>query len=267
MEVKKFVTLLLCAVMSLPVCAKEKLTYGVFNHLGCQMGVGTEGFSLGVGSTLSPFFEVGLGYNIMPAFSIGGNLKLVNGLQASSAATGSVSQLNTVRVKGELDRITFDAKLYFYPFGSAANLFVVGGVSFGGGRLAKISGHSEDVKAWYEQYGQEYGGTIEAVLGKSALKVTRTGDLEAEVRVKKVRPYIGAGFGRFVPKRSIGLRVEAGVQFTGKLKLFQDGNQLEYEDLLKGALQEWSGNDRLSKLVDKMKIYPVLKLSVTCRLL
>ena len=66
-----------------------------------------------------------------------------------------------------------------------------------------------------------------------------------------------------MPKKGIGVRLEAGVQFTGKLKVYQGDKQINYESLLKSAEKEMTGDDRISKLVDHTRFYPVLKLTLT----
>ena len=279
--------------------------------VGAEIGVGTEGFRLGLGMGLTPFIEIDVGLNYMPAITISGNMHFRNSTitippstppsstapdpppppppppapaaPAPSApapddpppsatipdasASGKTYHLNTVRVEGKFDRLSFDAKLYLYPFGSAASFFLVGGVSAGGGRLAWLNGHSDEAQRIYEenreyfdqQIGQ-YEDMVETVVGKTALSLAKNGNVAGEVRVPKVRPYVGLGFGRMVTDDGVGARLEAGVEFTGKLKVYQGNIELDYQDYLERA------DNNLAKLMDRMRVYPVLKLTLTGRL-
>ncbi|MBO7140711.1 MAG: hypothetical protein J6W19_09105 [Prevotella sp.] len=238
-------------------------------YAGAEIGIGTEGFRLGLGSAITPFLEVDLGVNYMPAITVSGNMYFKNATVTIPTEDGQSNtyNLNTVKVEGKFDRVTFDAKLYVYPFGSAASFFVVGGVSAGGGRLAWLNGHSDEAKRIYDEnkdyfdsHAGEYEEMVEAVVGKTALTLAKNGNVAGEIRVPKVRPYVGAGFGRMVTPNGIGARLELGVEFTGKLKVYQGDMEIDYQDYLERA------NNNLAKLMDRMRVYPILKLTLTGRL-
>ncbi len=244
----------------------DDYNYGLFKHMGAEMGIGTEGFTLGLATALTPFFEFGMSVNYMPAINISGNMNFKNSTVNIPKADGSgmnTYQLNTIKVTGKFDRLSFNAKLYLYPFGPGTTFFVAGGVSAGGGRLAKLHGHSDEVKQIYDDYAGEIGeyeSQIKAVVGKNTLDMAANGDVQAEVRIHKVRPYVGAGIGRIVTRNYTGLRLEAGVQFCGKIKVYQEDRQVPYEDYLERA------DNKLAKLVDRLTFFPVVKLTVTGRL-
>ena len=238
-------------------------------YAGAEIGISTEGFRLGIGTAITPFIELGVGVNYMPAITISGNMRFKNTTVTIPTDNGQIKtyHLNTIKVEGKFDRVTFDAKLYLYPFGSAANFFVAGGVSAGGGRLAWLNGHSDEAKYIYDENRDyferevgQYEEMIEAVVGKTALSLAKNGNVSGEIRVPKVRPYVGAGFGRMVSPDGVGARIEAGVEFTGKLKVYQGDQELDYQSYLERA------DNSLAKLMDRMKVYPVLKLTLTGRL-
>lgn len=240
--------------------------YGVFNHGGVEIGVGTEGFRLGLGAAITPFLELGVGVNYMPGFTISGNMKFKNSTVTIPAADGQFNtyHMNSIKVEGKFDRVTFDAKLYLYPFGAGATFFVAGGVSMGGGRVAWLNGHSDEAeriysenKDYFDQHINQYETLVEAVVGKTALSLAKNGNVSGEIRVPKVRPYAGLGFGRMVPRSGVGIRLEAGVEFTGKWKLYQGDMELDYQEMLERA------DNGLAKLTDRMKIYPVLNITIT----
>ena len=94
------------------------------------------------------------------------------------------------------------------------------------------------------------------------IKIDREGNAEGEIRVNAVRPYVGLGYGRLVPKGRVGFRVELGCQFMGKMKVYQDDQELDVDKALKDK-----GSDDISKIIDKLTVYPVLKFTLTGRIL
>lgn len=240
--------------------------YGSFRHAGAALGLGTEGFSLNMATAVTPFFELGVGVNYMPAIFIGGDMDFKNSTISIPKTDGSgmnTYNLGKMKVEGDFHRLTFDAKVCLYPFGPGTTFFVAGGVSVGSERLAKLKGHSDEVKRIYDDYSGyigQYEEEIKTVVGKTALSMAANGDVVGEIRLHNVRPYIGVGAGRIVTRNYTGIRLEAGVQFCGKVKVCQDGSELPYQDFLERA------DNRLAKLVDRMDFYPVLKLSVCGRL-
>lgn len=81
------------------------------------------------------------------------------------------------------------------------------------------------------------------------------------VKVNSFRPYLGLGFGRLIPKKRFGARFEIGAQFEGKPVVYADG----VGDLQKVIDQNTS--DDISKFMDWLQVYPVLKISLRGRIL
>ena len=98
------------------------------------------------------------------------------------------------------------------------------------------------------------------IIDKYNLPVDENGDANGEIRVKNFRPYLGIGLGgRAVPKGRLSFRTELGVQFHGKPKVTAGG-----QDLVEMARE--AGDDDISKVVDKLVIYPVIKLRLCGRI-
>ncbi|MEE1384691.1 MAG: hypothetical protein U0K29_01440 [Prevotella sp.] len=79
--------------------------------------------------------------------------------------------------------------------------------------------------------------------------------------MKNFRPYLGLGFGRMIPKKRVAVRFEMGAQFQGKPVIYADG----VGDLQKVVGQD--PDDDISKILDYVKVYPVIKLSIRGRIL
>ena len=159
-------------------------------------------------------------------------------------------------VKGKFSRTTFDFKIDCYPFANASSFFVTAGFSVGGDKLVKITGHNDDLKH-YNAQGREYNVEI----GDYQIPVDKNGDVAGGVKVKNFRPYLGLGFGRLIPKKRFGARFEIGAQFQGKPVVYADG----VGDLTK--VMDQDTDDDISKFMDWLQVYPVMKLSFRGRIL
>ena len=108
----------------------------------------------------------------------------------------------------------------------------------------------------------EFRQAVSANLAGYNLQFDDNYNVQGDIRCKKVRPYLGLGFGRLVPKNRLGMRLELGCQFMDKLKVYQNDTEIDINKALEDA-----GDDDLSKFVKDLKIYPVVKFSFTGRIL
>lgn len=235
---------------------------GIFNHVALNVGAGLEGVSVGVAAPVTNFLEVEAGVNIMPSFNISGDLDIPQ----VEIVPGIYTPANTkVNAEGSLSRTTVNLKAFVYPFGGNTKFFVAGGFSFGGKKIAKVSGSSEDLKKYAAQYPQYRDQILQAAsanLGGYNLSLNEDFEINGDIRCNSFRPYLGLGFGRAVPKNRIGFRFELGCQFMGRLKVYQDDQELNLDKILEDA-----GDDDISKIVKDIKVYPCLKFSIVGRIL
>lgn len=243
---------------------------GIFNHLSVNAGVGLEGISIGVAAPVTNFLEIEGGVSMIPAIKPTFDLN-IPGQTVTVTQNGMSATINTpdmkVNTEGNFKRTMGHIKAYVYPFGGSSKFFVVGGLSFGGKEIATVHGSSEDLKNYIAQYPSEYKQQILDAVGANLsgykLTLNENCEINGDVRCKNVRPYIGFGFGRTVPKNRIGFRFESGVQYMGTLKVFQDDQELDLDQILRDA----TGDDTVSKIVKNFKFYPCFKLSIIGRLL
>ncbi|MBM6993063.1 MAG: hypothetical protein I3J02_07360 [Prevotella sp.] len=250
---KHLVVLCLFLLNMLQVSAQENF-YGIFNRVGANLGVGTEGVTVGIATPLTPYLEMSMGLNIVPKINVKGTVDV----QSIYTSSSNIS-IGDVDVKGNFARTTFDFKVNCYPFGSHSTFFVATGLSFGGKTLAKLHGHSPDVEAYLAAYPNKQGDFVASV-GKYNIAFDENGDVDGTLDVKGVRPYVGLGFGRLIPKHRVGARFELGCQFHGKVKVMQNNQEVQMDNAE-------SNDDDFSKIVDKIRIYPVMKLSIVGRIL
>ena len=229
--------------------AQSSTEFGVANHVALGVGVGTEGIGIDAAVPFTKYLQARVGVNFIPKIN-------VNTTADVSGTVDGQSFDGQMDIKGKFSRTTFDVKLDCYPLGASNAFFVTAGVVFGGSDLLSISGHSDDLAQKVQQAGE-----LGIEIGDYQIPVDKNGDVSGGVRVNKVRPYVGLGYGRLVPKKRVGARIEIGAQFQGTPKVYADG----VGDLTKVVGQDT--DDDISKLMDWLKVYPVLKLSLRTRIL
>lgn len=253
------------------VMAQNEYKRGIFNHVGLNVGAGTEGISVGVAAPVTNFLEVEAGVNIMPSFKLSGDLDVdVNTDDLPPVPVPNVQYPSsaTIHAEGSFDRTTFNVKANLYPFGGGSKFFIAAGLSIGGEKIAEVTGSCDELRKFSEnnlhtpELKDQFRKAISANQGGYNLELDENYNLQGDIRCKNVRPYLGLGFGRLVPKNRIGMRLELGCQFMGKLKVYQNGNEIDINKALEDA-----GEDDLSKFVKDLKVYPVLKFSLTGRIL
>ena len=254
---KKFILTGLAMIMSLTsVMAQEEET-GVGNHLGWGVGLGTEGINVSIATDMTKYAELEFGVNWAPGFSrteSGGAFYKVKNTEGQWQRHG----VGDMDIKAKVNRATLDFKGSVYPFAAnenfASDLFVAVGVSFASKEIASLEGTLNPDK-------DAKGNDVDVRVGKYLLPLDKnangTYSANASARVNSVRPYLGLGYGRLVPKNNLGFRVELGCQFDGKVKLYK--NDEECELLSKYGFE--SANST-KKVMDFFSIYPVLKFSL-----
>lgn len=248
--------------------AQNEYKRGLFNHVGLNVGAGTEGISVGLAAPVTSFFEVEAGVNVMPSFKLSGDLDVdVNTSSLPQVPTVTYPTSATIHAEGSFDRTTFNVKANLYPFGGGTKFFIAAGLSIGGEKIAEVTGSCDELRKFSQslptqELKNEFRQAVSANLAGYNLQFDENYNVQGDIRCKKVRPYLGLGFGRLVPKNRLGMRLELGCQFMDKLKVYQNDTEIDINKALEDA-----GDDDLSKFVKDLKIYPVVKFSFTGRIL
>ena len=238
------------------------------NHVGINVGAGTEGISVGLAAPVTGFFELEAGVNVMPSFKLSGDLDVdVNTSSLPQVPTVTYPTSATIHAEGSFDRTTFNVKANLYPFGGGTKFFIAAGLSIGGEKIAEVTGSCDELRKFSQslptqELKNEFRQAVSANLAGYNLQFDENYNVQGDIRCKKVRPYLGLGFGRLVPKNRLGMRLELGCQFMDKLKVYQNDTEIDINKALEDA-----GDDDLSKFVKDLKIYPVVKFSFTGRIL
>ena len=248
--------------------AQKEYKRGFLNHVGINVGAGTEGISVGLTAPVTGFFELEAGVNVMPSFKLSGDLDVdVNTSSLPQVPTVTYPTSATIHAEGSFDRTTFNVKANLYPFGGGTKFFIAAGLSIGGEKIAEVSGSCDELRDFSQklptqELKDQFRQAVSANLAGYNLQFDENYNVQGDIRCKKVRPYLGLGFGRLVPKNRLGMRLELGCQFMDKLKVYQNDTEIDINKALEDA-----GDDDLSKFVKDLKIYPVVKFSFTGRIL
>ena len=267
-SMKKVILFLVVALFPLLHVSAQK-SLGYFNTFGVGLSVGTEGWGLNVAAPIGNHFDVSMGFDAVPAIKIKGDVKIEKSATTNLVyPNGNPFTLEEVEVEGNTSRVMGHVKFDYYPF-NRASWFIAAGFSYGGSRLIKLKGHSDDIKNYYQDWLAQ-GKTLEDVkinlgIADFELPVSENGDVDGYAKVSSFRPYLGIGWGRLVPKNRLAFRVELGAQFHGSPKLYYKNEDGVYEELKKEDYLD--KDDDFSKLIDKLKVYPVLKFSIHGRIL
>lgn len=224
----------------------DEADLGLFNHLSVGLNVGTTGIGIQAGTCVTKWLGIRAGLDIMPAIKIKPGVDVYYDTPAGE-------QSETVKLEGNMARTQGEFMVDVYPLGGS--FFVTAGMAFGGAKMFEVKGHSDKLASLSAE-----GVSIPYFdVDKYRVQFDRSGDVRANLEVNKVRPYLGIGFGsRAVPKRRVAFRAELGVQFHGHMKVVSDNVT---------TLSDYDNeNNDISKLVDKLTVYPVLKFCINGRI-
>ena len=135
------------------VMAQSDYKRGIFNHVGLNVGAGTEGISVGVAAPVTNFLEVEAGVNIMPSFKLSGDLDVdVNTSSLPQVPDFQYPTSATIHAEGAFDRTTFNVKANLYPFGGGSKFFIAAGLSIGGEKIAEVTGSCDELRDFSNKY-------------------------------------------------------------------------------------------------------------------
>jgi hypothetical protein len=100
---------------------------------------------------------------------------------------------------------------------------------------------------------------IGAELGDYFLEPDQNGQVNANIQVKKFRPYLGIGFGRAIPeKHRFACCFDMGVQFWGTPSVYVRDHKLSEQD--------FDGDDgKFLKAMSKVTVCPALSFRIVGR--
>ena len=233
------------ALFSMPVQAQDKVKeFGIFDHLSIGATLGTTGIGIDVAAPVTEYLQVRAGYNFFSGFKYKDDVKY--------RAKGQPTEKTEIEGKNYLS--TGKLLLDVFPFPKVP-FHVTTGFYIGTDEIIKAE-NTIPVYAFEEGEG--------LLIGDYIVGFDQDGFAKATIKVNKFRPYVGIGFGRAVPRGRFGVSGDLGIQFWGTPKVYekQTGKDLEVKKTDIG-----SDSDRYYDELTKIKVWPVLTIRLTGRIL
>lgn len=237
----------LLKAQDMEVAAKEKTGKVKFmDHLSVSVEAGTVGFGLEVATTLHPNFMLRAGFSMLPLSQnidakvyfygaddhfndiVKDNPQIEQALRKRGLPINSKEIPNEVKIKDKLKMYNGKILVDYYPR-AKKRFHVTAGVYLGGRNFETFTGQmpSEYMEAVHvmntflpedEQFMPAIWDGDWLILNY-LVEASPSGKVNYAWRVNPVKPYIGIGGGRAVPKKRIGCQFDLGVMFQGKAKM------------------------------------------------
>ena len=248
----------------------EQDDYKFFNHLNAGISLGFDGIGIDVAAPLTYNFAVRAGYTFMPRIKYNTSIDLEDNVAFMT---------NEVDLTGKLKMGDFHLLVDYYPF-KKSSFHVTAGAYIGGSTIATIQNKKPFVKEGYwGNSGIELGTTHSLAEQYTMISEAETGDAKMDMKVNVFKPFVGVGFGRAVSKGRVGVQFDLGVQFWGSPKLytnvkyfdFKEGDYVtRFEKLERGRItspnSDYQDLKDAAKIIEKICVYPVLKIRVNGRI-
>jgi hypothetical protein len=185
-----------------------------------------------------------------------------------------------VDLEGKLNMGDFKLLIDWYPFRSSS-FHATAGFYIGRGTVVEVTNKRPFIKDGYDA-GIELGdasSTVNYGMSRYTLKPDENGNLKVEAKVNGFKPYLGIGFGRAVPKGSVGVQFDLGVQFWGKPEVHGNMEYIEpstgqvvtrYEKINKNRIisqnKDYQDLKDAIKTIEKIGVYPVLNIRINGRI-
>ena len=236
----------------------------IFTHLGAGISIGTDGVGIEVAAPCTPYLGIRAGISFIPKISFS-----VNDIEYDRNVPNYDAKAD---VDASIRKIDGKFLVDIYPFGNKFSFHVTGGFFAGTNKLVTAS-FKEDPQ-------EPIGGGIVKKIGQAEWLVEAVNHkVDFRLTHNTVKPYVGIGFGRMVPKpdKRIGVSCDIGVQFHGrpafegyatahtasgdKHKWVElEGKDFDFGDDFKDDI------DDVLDIVHKVTIWPVLNVRITGRI-
>lgn len=268
---KKLLSLLL--LLAIFASAQAKTPHLRFFHFGIGANAGTNGLGLDASIGLGRFVQVRAGYTFGHPMAFERNVgvydeasAIVNAMNINNPDFSARDYSSDVKARFKPHLNTAHALVDIYPLGRFH--FTVGAY-FGQHSIVELTCSDPITKTmgydnlYIMAYNEIYPGLniqpIGLELDGHVFAPDATGNLYGEMRVQKVRPYVGIGWGRAVPRRSrIGFSLDLGVQYWGKPEYYCNGEPV---------LTNGESESGLWSTLGRSPVYPVVTLRLCGRLL
>ena len=277
---KKSILLLAVLLTTLGASAQRYDDSWMLNHFSVGAGLGIiNGASIEMALPVTPYLAVRGGYNFM------NNLKgsnRFNMVEHGSANHYLPNIPRKVELESKLKLSAAHVLVDLYPSKNSSFHFT-GGAYFGSDNIVRAyNKDKEDIAALksvyefnnrigsYEFVPDDLGGSVGVMvngtervgleMGDYLLEPDKNGQIDVRIKVQKVRPYVGLGFGRAVPmKHRVACAFDMGLMIWGKPEVYLN-NKKATDIGLDGK------DDNFLKSVSKVNVGPIISFRVSGRI-
>lgn len=225
-----------------------------FNQVALTAGLTTLGITLEAVTPLNNHFNLKAGLNY---FSYNTGQRYISLNDPNGALHQAFGQDVSYRMRGEAKNIHAHLVVDFYPYKKGL-LYFSGGFYFGrtklkaSGIITNRDGSPAQLQPPYEWPELEFNG--------QKIDITN-GQLNAELTLgNTVKPYLGIGLGRAIPRRRLGVKLEVGLLLAGKYTLKQNGVDVETVTTRVDNFED------INSTMKVFEYYPMLKVQLNYRL-
>ena len=269
-------SVLLCGTIAFTsVSAQEDIK--AFQHLGIGLELfSTTGFGLELATPLNSHFTLRGGISLFPykfsdKFEMEGASNILNEVdqvindnpavksELANIGITRASEINTSpEVTLSLGLVNGKILLDFYPSKRGA-FHLTGGAYIG---KSALLGMDVDMNQAVRVFNiMEKHGVIDFLddpfMDGYDFTVRDLSNVNAALSIKSVKPYLGIGFGRAVPKRRVNVNFELGALFWGTPEITSKNQNIQ--KFIDAQMEEMGD---MSDLLKKFTIYPVMSLKI-----
>ena len=240
-------------------------------HYSLSAGVGTTGITVDAGTMFTDYVGIRAGMDFMPKIKYSTRLSMSQINQTKDVDMSIIpEEMQRVEVQGTLHNTTGHTLVDVYPFAGRGFHLTLGAYLRSDEKIVTVDCEENELLKKLADLNARRGpyAAIPDSYGQAAVKLgdynimpDDDGNANAYIRTKKVRPYVGLGFGRAVPNSRLGCQVDLGVLFWGKPHVYNGVNNEELTS--EGARGEDGG---ILKAISSVKFYPAVSVRLVGRL-
>ena len=254
---KKKILFALFVSASTLMMAQDSKSIGVFNHLGAGVSVGTDGIGVDFATPITSYAAIRAGVSFWPKIGVSKSIHIKD---------NNPTIADEVTLEGKPNIFDFKLLADYYP-SSKSSFHITAGMFIGSDAFITATNTTMFIKD-PSKYGK-----LGLLVGDYRILTDENGNISAEAKHNKLKPYLGIGFGRAVPTKSrISVSCDFGVQFWGKSAVYawtkNDWGDKIYHKFSVDDLDQYDDKNIKDALefIDKISVFPVLNIRINGRI-
>lgn len=260
---KHFFSAVVVSLFCMQTVHAETIEYGLFNHLGVGVSLGTDGLGFDIAAPVSSWGAVRIGMSSSFGFTYNADVEFeTDSKSIVTSRTKDGGKVKVVNVEGKLNINDYKVLLDIYPSQNRAFHFTAGA----------FYGPREFVKAYNTEpfLAEKDWGTAGVMVGDYCIATNENGKVEATIEVSRFKPYFGVGFGRVVPNRGpVHVTCDFGVKlweepavYTWTIDKFGD---MDYREITREGVNN-KKYDEAFDIKSQITFFPVLNIRICGRI-